>query len=127
MLSNHLEALRRKANTTYKDVAAVCDLSEQTIYRACKGETADPGFSVVAGIVKACGGSLDEIAGLPRQDDGQRVTDLKQIIATQNQTLLKMEAGNRKMVRFVLLITAALITAMTILDVILFTCVMALL
>jgi transcriptional regulator with XRE-family HTH domain len=119
MLSNHLEALRRKANTTYKDVALACNLSEQTIYRACKGETADPGFSVVAGIAKACGGSLDEIAGLPKSDDNSRVADLKEIIHSQNQTIVKMEAENRKTVRFTLIITAALMVAQAILDVIL--------
>lgn len=64
MLCHQLEALRGKANLTYKQIASMCNLSEMTVTRICTGETAEPNFSTVSSIVAACGGSLDEIAGL---------------------------------------------------------------
>jgi transcriptional regulator with XRE-family HTH domain len=64
MLSHRLDALRQGANLTYKELAQICNSSETTISRICKGETSEPAFSTVASMVIACGGSLDELVGI---------------------------------------------------------------
>lgn len=71
MLCHQLEALRGKADLSYKQLANLCNVSETTISRICSGETTDPSFSTVSSIVAACEGSLDEIAGL-RQPSEQK-------------------------------------------------------
>jgi transcriptional regulator with XRE-family HTH domain len=130
MLFQDLEALRRKANLTNKQLAQICNVSEPTISRIFSGETVDPGFSTVAAIVRACGGSLDEIGGIARQTEKADTDALKAIyeerIACIKQThqehidhlrqeKAEAEQHNDKRLQFILWITAGLIAALDLL------------
>jgi transcriptional regulator with XRE-family HTH domain len=146
MLSTHLDTLRRKADMSYKQLASVCNVSEATISRICSGETVDPAFSTVVAIVAACGGSLDEIAGIssPRQDTTaldalergyrERIACIKEENQAHVQEILstldtyRQEAAQReseltrsgnRTVKFVIAATAALMIAQGIIDIIL--------
>lgn len=57
-------ALREEKKLSYRDLADITYLSESTIVRYFTGKTKVPQFYVVATLVAAMGGSLDEIIGL---------------------------------------------------------------
>jgi transcriptional regulator with XRE-family HTH domain len=130
MLCQDLEALRIKANLSYKQLAQMCDVSETTINRIFSGETRDPGFSTVAAIVKACGGSLDEIGGITRHSEKADTSALKEVYEDRITCIKKeyqeqidrlyhekaeTERHNEKRLKFVLGITALLIFALDLL------------
>jgi transcriptional regulator with XRE-family HTH domain len=123
MLFQDLEALRRKANLTNKQLAQICNVSEPTISRIFSGETVDPGFSTVAAIVKACGGSLDEIGGIPRLDGKadtaalkesyeSRIVEYQEEVTQLKQEKKEIEERSERHLHFVLKITAVLIVAL---------------
>jgi transcriptional regulator with XRE-family HTH domain len=133
VISNRLDALRDKAGFTYKELAQKCNVSEPTIARICKGETADPSFVTVSNMIIACGGSIDELVGIPASgtqpqpmsDDlksqyNKRIDELTDTNKSLNAIITAQTAATGKTTRFVLLLTAALIIAQSILDVVLF-------
>jgi transcriptional regulator with XRE-family HTH domain len=93
MLNHQLEALRIKADVSYKQLAQICDVSETTIGRIFSGETRDPGFSTVAAIVRACGGSLDDIAGIAHTDDP---ASLEAVRAIYEDRIAAIKEENRR-------------------------------
>jgi transcriptional regulator with XRE-family HTH domain len=97
VLHNHLEALRTKANMTYKELAQICNVSEQTISRVFKGETSEPAFSVVSNIVVACGGSLDEIAGI--REIGETKSPIESIREQYEDRIACIKAEHREHIR----------------------------
>jgi transcriptional regulator with XRE-family HTH domain len=120
MLFQELETLRRKANLTNKQLAQICNVSETTIGRIFSGETADPGFSTVAAIVKACDGSLDEIGGITRPDAKtdtaalkesyeSRIVEYQEEVTQLKQEKKEIEERSENRLHYVLKITAALI------------------
>lgn len=64
MLSEKLKALKTEKNLTTHQLSELSGLPESTISRILSGQTDSPGFLAVADLVRAMGGSLDEIVGI---------------------------------------------------------------
>ena len=57
----NLKELKQKANLSNAQIAKLAHLPEHTVMRILSGETPDPRVSTLHSIVKALGGSLDDI------------------------------------------------------------------
>lgn len=64
MISEKLKALKTEKNLTTQQLSELSGLPVSSISRILSGQTDSPGFLAVADLVRAMGGSLDEIAGL---------------------------------------------------------------
>lgn len=64
MLSEKLKALKTEKNLTTHQLSELSGLPESTISRILSGQTDSPGFLAVVDLVRAMGGSLDEIVGI---------------------------------------------------------------
>jgi transcriptional regulator with XRE-family HTH domain len=60
-LSNYLNAKRIQAGLTYEAVAAISNRPESTVKNLCTGKTEDPRLDTVIPVIKAVGGSFDEM------------------------------------------------------------------
>lgn len=67
MLAKYLADLKVQKNLSWNDIANLSNVPVQTVRNIFSGETSNPGFASVAAIVKAMGGSLDELADIPRE------------------------------------------------------------
>ena len=61
MITDYLNALKSKGNFTYETISNLSGIPEATIKNIFSGKTEDPRFETVSSIVKAMGGSLDNI------------------------------------------------------------------
>lgn len=66
MLHEKLQALMNQKKFTIPGVSKLSGVPETTVRNIITGKTPDPGFQNVVDIVKAMGGSLDEIVGIER-------------------------------------------------------------
>ena len=57
----NLKELKQKANLSCAQIAKLANMPEHTVARIFSGETPDPRVSTLHSIVKALGGSLDDI------------------------------------------------------------------
>lgn len=64
MISEELKRLKSEKNLTTQRLSELSGQPVSTINRILSGQTEQPGFYVVCDLVKAMGGSLDEIAGI---------------------------------------------------------------
>ena len=66
MLHEKLQALMNQKKFTIPGVSKLSGVPETTVRNIITGKTPDPGFQNVVDIVKAMGGSLDDIVGIER-------------------------------------------------------------
>lgn len=66
MLHEKLQALMNQKKFTISGVSKLSGVPETTVRNIITGKTPDPGLQNVVDIVKAMGGSLDEIVGIER-------------------------------------------------------------
>lgn len=95
-------ALREKRNLSYQELSAITYISESTIARYFSGKTKAPQFYMVATLVMAMGGSLDEILGIqsalqtPQENPYQELIQAYQEnILYQREHIEKMESNSR--------------------------------
>lgn len=72
MLISELRVLKEKAGKTNEEIAKMTGISLSTVQRIFSGETEDPRIDNVCAIVRALGGSLDKILGIPVFNDTRR-------------------------------------------------------
>ena len=60
-LANYLNEKRVQAGLTYEAVAALSNRPESTVKNLCTGKTEDPRLETVIPVMKAVGGSFDEM------------------------------------------------------------------
>lgn len=80
MKLERLKALKTKANLTNKQISEMTDISESTLSRIFTGE-GQPKFEDIAMLARILGGSLDELAGIHRQESDE-VANLRAKIAS---------------------------------------------
>ena len=68
MISQKLRDLKEASGMTSHELSAATDIPESTLSRILTGACDSPSFDNVARIVRAMGGSLDDIADIPRPD-----------------------------------------------------------
>ena len=81
MWLDNLKELRKLTKMSYKQIADVTNLPERTVIRIFSGDTDNPYVDTIHRIVKALGGSLDDI-----------FVDTKVVVATENIVKLKDDA-----------------------------------
>ena len=70
MKTDFLRNLKDKSNLTTKQISDLSGIPESTISRILSGQTDNPSFDTVCALVKAMGGSLDELAEI-REDSAE--------------------------------------------------------
>lgn len=63
MLSDQLKALKNQKNLTAQEIADRAGVPISTVNKILSGQTDNPGFRVTCDIIKAMGGSVDELIG----------------------------------------------------------------
>lgn len=66
-ISAYLQSLREKTGWSVQDWSDASGVPVNTVVRVLSGKTENPLFDTVAALVKAAGGSLDELAGIVRE------------------------------------------------------------
>lgn len=77
-----LKALKTKRNFTNKQIAELTGISESTISRIFAGQ-GESKFSDVAAIAKVVGASLDDLAGIIREED-EEIREIKRKVREQD-------------------------------------------
>lgn len=70
MKTDFLRNLKDKSKLTTKQISDLSGIPESTISRILSGQTDNPSFDTVCALVKAMGGSLDELAEI-REDSAE--------------------------------------------------------
>lgn len=87
-----LEDFRTQANLTNKEISELTGISQPTVSRIFNGQ-GEPSFENVAAIVRAIGGSLDELAGIQRSES-QEI----QILRVENEAQKKQLGSYEKLI-----------------------------
>lgn len=77
MIRDYLISLKNKGNFSWADLSNLSGLPDATIRKIFSGETADPRFETVLKLVKAMGGSLDQITESKKDEE----LDMNAVIA----------------------------------------------
>lgn len=67
MISKKLNEMKDAADLTNQEVSDMSGVPLGTVNRIFSGQTDNPSFQNIAAIVRALGGSLDDLAGLPNK------------------------------------------------------------
>lgn len=68
-IKTYLNALKTQGNFSWSDLSNLSGLPDSTIRKIFSGDTADPRFDTVAKLVKAMGGSLDEVVSHKKTEE----------------------------------------------------------
>lgn len=80
VLNEQLRAMREQSGLTVQQLSEISEIPASTVSRILSGETPNPNFSTVCGLVTAMGGSLDMLAGLnQKSQDGESVGDEEEL------------------------------------------------
>ena len=89
MIIDELRQLKEQSHMTNQQIADKSGIPASTIARILSGQTDNPGFQTVSDMVKAMGGSLDQMSGEPKSQDA--VTELyEKIIANKNKWIARL-------------------------------------
>lgn len=94
-ICNYIKEHRELAGMSIADVAEASGVSESTIKNLSANKIPTPGFWTVANIVSAIGGSLDEMAGIPRPSTAvyeQQISDLDARLKASERDYLHTQA-----------------------------------
>lgn len=75
-LANYLNEKRVQAGLTYEAVATISNRPESTVKNLCTGKTEDPRLETVIPVMKAVGGSFDEMLFPEKSKDEVKETSL---------------------------------------------------
>lgn len=78
-ICNYVKEQRELSGMSIAEVAEASGVSESTIKNLSANKIPTPGFWTVANIVKAIGGSLDEVAGIPRANVDEHEKKVKEL------------------------------------------------
>lgn len=92
MISEYLKSLKTKGNLTNQQIAEMSGVSAATIQRMLteKGESS---YETVAKVVYALGGSMDEMAGIKREDP-----EYVQFLKTENEMYQNQIASYERLI-----------------------------
>ena len=64
---NYINELRKAKNLSVQALSDLANVPKSTLDKVLSGQTENPQFSLIVSVVKALGGSLDEMYGLPQK------------------------------------------------------------
>lgn len=76
MLHDQLKELKNRKNLTAQEIADRSGVPLSTVNKILSGQTDNPAFRAVCDMVKAMGGSVDELVGISRRGDHPSVDDM---------------------------------------------------
>ena len=79
MKTEFLKELKEKSKLTTKQISDISGIPESTISRILSGQTDNPTFDTVSALVKAMGGSLDELAEFKTKSDDAEESSLVEL------------------------------------------------
>lgn len=92
-----LNDLKDELDLTNRDISERSGVPLGTVNRIFAGQTENPSFEAIAAIVRAMGGSLDELAGIPcRHHNTTHSEDSDRIIAIYQKQLDDINAIHEK-------------------------------
>ena len=98
MIIDELRQLKEQSNMTNQQIADKSGIPASTIARILSGQTDNPSFQTVSDMVKAMGGSLDQITGTASRNP-DAVTELyEKIIENKNKWIARLFAFALSMV-----------------------------
>ncbi len=106
MYRQKLNQMKEESKMTVQQIADLSMVPKSTINRILSGETENPTFDSVAGIVKAVGGSLDELAGIEHGEkvlsaDQQLISLYREMLDSRYHTIQRQVAENAKKSRII--------------------------
>ncbi|MGN0636110.1 MAG: helix-turn-helix domain-containing protein [Acutalibacteraceae bacterium] len=76
MNTTELKRLKEESKLTTKQISDLSGIPESTISRILSGQTDNPTFDTVYAIVKAMGGSLDQLTDIPTETETEAPSSL---------------------------------------------------
>lgn len=96
-ICNYIKEQRELAGMSIADVAEASGVSESTIKNLSANKIPTPGFWTIANVVKAIGGSLDEMVGIPRPSTEvyeKQISDLDTKLKAAERDNMHMQAAS---------------------------------
>lgn len=114
MYSEQLKAMKQRKNISASEIAQKSGIPESTVSRILNGQTENPTFVTIVAIVKAMGGSLDELVGIEHPAPEAKCCTINEELtsalrekiadAKEQVTELKQENAHRRKVITLLII-----------------------
>ena len=95
-LANYLNEKRVQAGLTYEAVASISNRPESTVKNLCLGKTEDPRLETIIPIVKAVGGSFDEMLFPEQTKDEMKETSVLALKDIYEYQLSKIKETNEE-------------------------------
>lgn len=96
-----LNEFKEQANMTNHDISERSGVPIGTVGRIMAGQTENPSFEAIAAMVRAMGGSLDELAGIPHHSHHKNHTNEsdERIVAIYEKQLDNISAIHEKRIK----------------------------
>ena len=107
MKAEDLKKLKLERNLTTKQISELSGIPESTISRILSGQTDNPSFDTISAIVKAMGGSLDQMTGLhaAASDNNDTTADLSPLITLYERVV----AEKNRYIKLIVTISCVLV------------------
>lgn len=96
-LCETLSRMKKSAGLTNREIAEMSNIPEATVTKVMNGDTASPNLLTVGGIVKALGGSMDDIMGIPTSEPdtcSETVKAYQMLLESKDQEIKRMEESH---------------------------------
>ena len=95
-LANYLNEKRVQAGLTFEALATISNRPESTVKNLCTGKTEDPRLETVIPVMKAVGGSFDEMLFPEKTKDEMKETSVLALKDIYEHQLSKMKETNEE-------------------------------
>ena len=108
MNTAELKRLKEESKLTTKQISDLSGIPESTISRILSGQTDNPTFDTVYAIVKAMGGSLDQLTDIPTETETE---DPSPLVALYEKVITDKD----RYIRLLIVICCALVSVLILL------------
>lgn len=105
MNTTELKRLKEESKLTTKQISDLSGIPESTISRILSGQTDNPTFDTVYAIVKAMGGSLDQLTDIPTETETE---DPSPLVALYEKVITDKD----RYIRLLIVICCALVSVL---------------
>lgn len=95
-----LSQMKKNAGLTNREIAEISGIPEATVTKVMNGDTSSPNLITVGGIVKALGGSMDEIMGLStgseEEKESETIRAYQLLLESKQQEINRLEEHYNK-------------------------------
>lgn len=93
-----LQEMKNKSNLSNQQIADISATPLSTVTKILNGETESPSFYTVCGIVRALGGSVDEMIGIPTDSDSrtQKPTEYEIMLGEKQKEIERLTQSHER-------------------------------